>query len=172
MRTSRTVTVFGKLETPPENLEQAHPPRKFGAGTPPENLEQAPPPKKFGAGTPPKIWSRHPPEEQAPPPKIWNRHPPQTFGAGTPPPKIWNRHPPKIWSRHPPPPPPPPVNRMTDRCKNITLAKTSFRPVKIMVKIILNTFVSFLSSTKSFVRFLKSFYGKKLEYACVPGRVS
>ena len=24
---------------------------------------------------------------------------------------------------------PPPVNRMTDRCKNITLAKTSFRPV-------------------------------------------
>ena len=25
---------------------------------------------------------------------------------------------------------PPPVNRMTDRCKNITLAKTSFRPVK------------------------------------------
>ena len=27
------------------------------------------------------------------------------------------------------PPPTPPVNRMTDRCKNITLAKTSFRPV-------------------------------------------
>ena len=26
---------------------------------------------------------------------------------------------------------PPPVNRMTDRCKNITLAKTSFRPVMI-----------------------------------------
>ena len=25
--------------------------------------------------------------------------------------------------------PDPPVNRMTDRCKNITLAKTSFRPV-------------------------------------------
>ena len=25
--------------------------------------------------------------------------------------------------------PSPPVNRMTDRCKNITLAKTSFRPV-------------------------------------------
>ena len=24
---------------------------------------------------------------------------------------------------------PPPVNRMTNRCKNITLAKTSFRPV-------------------------------------------
>ena len=35
---------------------------------------------------------------------------------------------------------PPPVNRMTDRCKNITLAKTSFRPVKIVVKI----FTSFL----------------------------
>ena len=27
--------------------------------------------------------------------------------------------------------PPPPMNRMTNRCKNITLAKTSFRPVKI-----------------------------------------
>ena len=26
-------------------------------------------------------------------------------------------------------PPPPPVNRMTDRCKNITLATTSLRPV-------------------------------------------
>ena len=26
---------------------------------------------------------------------------------------------------------PPPVNRMTDRCKNITLATTSLRPVKI-----------------------------------------
>ena len=30
-----------------------------------------------------------------------------------------------------PPPPPPPVNRMTDRCKNITLATTSLQPVKI-----------------------------------------
>ena len=28
----------------------------------------------------------------------------------------------------------PPVNRMTNRCKNITLAKTSFRPVKSAVK--------------------------------------
>ena len=28
---------------------------------------------------------------------------------------------------------PPPVNRMTDRCKNITLAKTSFQPVNILV---------------------------------------
>ena len=27
---------------------------------------------------------------------------------------------------------PPPVNRMTNRCKNITLAKTSFRPVKTL----------------------------------------
>ena len=26
---------------------------------------------------------------------------------------------------------PPPVNRMTNRCKTITLAKTSLRPVKI-----------------------------------------
>ena len=29
---------------------------------------------------------------------------------------------------------PPPVNRMTHRCKNITLAKTSFRPVTIHTK--------------------------------------
>ena len=29
-------------------------------------------------------------------------------------------------------PTPPPVNRMTDTCKNITLAKTSFRPVTRM----------------------------------------
>ena len=72
MRTGRTLTVFQKSETPPENLEQA-PPRKFGAGTPPENLEQAPPPK--------------------------------------------------IWSRHPPP------CGQTHACENITLAKTSFRPV-------------------------------------------
>ena len=28
----------------------------------------------------------------------------------------------------------PPVNRMTNRCKNITLAKTSFRPVKICLR--------------------------------------
>ena len=28
------------------------------------------------------------------------------------------------------PPPPSPVNRMTNRCKNITLATTSLRPVK------------------------------------------
>ena len=27
----------------------------------------------------------------------------------------------------------PPVNRMTDRCKNITLATTSLRPVKIQI---------------------------------------
>ena len=29
--------------------------------------------------------------------------------------------------------PPPPVNRMTNRCKNITLATTSLRPVKSSV---------------------------------------
>ena len=32
-------------------------------------------------------------------------------------------------------PTPHPVNRMTDRCKNITLAKTSFRPVNILYSI-------------------------------------
>ena len=69
--------------------------------------------------TPPKIWSRHPPEnlEQAhPPPKIWSRHTPpenleqaplRKFGAGTPP------------------------CGQTHACENITLAKTSFRPVNM-----------------------------------------
>ena len=101
MRTGRTVTVFRKLEPPP------------------------------------KIWSRHPPEK-IPPPKIWSRHPPRKIGAGTP--KNWSRHPPKLEQAPPrkigagtPPEKleqaPPPVNRITDTCKNITLAKTSFRPV-------------------------------------------
>ena len=36
---------------------------------------------------------------------------------------------------------PPPVNRMTDRCKNITLAKTSFRPVIKMVLLTSQMFV-------------------------------
>ena len=31
---------------------------------------------------------------------------------------------------------PPPVNRMTDRCKNITLATTSLRPVKMALSLI------------------------------------
>ena len=30
---------------------------------------------------------------------------------------------------------PPPVNRITDTCKNITLAKTSFRPVNSLTTI-------------------------------------
>ena len=33
----------------------------------------------------------------------------------------------------------PPVNRMTDRCKNITLATTSLRPVKISQKMLQTT---------------------------------
>ena len=63
------------------------------------------------------------------------RTPPRKLG-GTPPPK--KRHPPKKFGgtpqkRHPKKTPPqkrhPPVNRITHTCKNITLAKTSFRPV-------------------------------------------
>ena len=34
-------------------------------------------------------------------------------------------------------PPPPPVNRMTDRCKNITLAKTSFRPETMKFRVLI-----------------------------------
>ena len=42
---------------------------------------------------------------------------------------------------------PPPVNRMTNRCKNITLAKTSFRPV---MKQTLMPMSEQISSSKSF----------------------
>ena len=83
MRTGRTLTVFQKLEHPPQNLKQ----------TTPENLEQTPPPpKKFAVDTPPKICSRHPPPPRkfaadTLPPKIWSKHPipPRKFGADTPP---------------------------------------------------------------------------------------
>ena len=68
------------------------------------------PPRKFG-GTP------HPPENlEEPPPKI-------------PPPKIWSASPRKFGADTPPAPPP--VDRMTHASENITLAKTSFRPVNI-----------------------------------------
>ena len=50
-----------------------------------------------------------------------NWRPPRKIGD---PLKNW-RHPEKLET--------PPVNRMTDACENITLAKTSFRPVKICV---------------------------------------
>ena len=75
------------------------------------------PPRKIGADTPPKNWSRHPPEnlEQAPPKNT--------------PPKIWSRPPRKKYPPQKLEQAPPPVNRITDTCKNITLAKTSFRPV-------------------------------------------
>ena len=110
MRTGRMLTVFRKLETPPENLEQAPPP-KIWSRHPPRNLEQAPPPKKLEQAPPSKIWSRHTP------PKIWSRHPPRKFGAGTPPKfgagtppeNLEQAPPPKIWSRHPPP-----VDRILD----------------------------------------------------------
>ena len=86
MRTGRTLTVFQKLEHPPQNLKQ----------TTPENLEQTPPPK---------ICSRHPPEnlQQTPPPKICSRHPPPENLEQTPnpPSKIWSRHP--LQDQTPPP---------------------------------------------------------------------
>ena len=44
--------------------------------------------------------------------------------------------------------PPSPVNRMTDRCKNITLATTSLRPVKIMFSLTFCTSVSRRRSCK------------------------
>ena len=103
MRTSRTLTVF-RWRTPPENLED--PPKKY-------------PPRKFG-GTPKKYPPpeslEEPPQKNTPPENL--EEPPQ---KNTPP--KFGGTPPKI---------PPPVNRMTDRCKNITLAKTSFRPVNMV----------------------------------------
>ena len=53
-----------------------------------------------------------------PPPKIWSRHPPRKFGA---PPRIRpDTHAPPLWTEF-----------LTHACENITLAKTSFRPVNI-----------------------------------------
>ena len=70
---------------------------------PPENLEESPP-RKIGD---------HPPKFGEPPQKIW-RNPPRKFGGPSP---------------IPGPDTLPPVNRITHACENITLAKTSFRPV-------------------------------------------
>ena len=124
MRTGRTLTVFQGRRPPPENLEEPplkiwrYPPRKFGGTppkkTPPENLEV--PPKKRHNPTPPKKYLEVPPQKKTPPQK---RHPPE----------IW-RYPPK---KTPPKKRHPPVNRITHTCKNITLAKTSFRPVIIQI---------------------------------------
>ena len=84
----------------------------------------------FRLETPPKNW-RHPH------PKNWRHLPPRKIGR---PPSKLETSPWKIGDHphsgpDPPPPknwrPPPPVDRITDACKNITLAKTSFRPVKM-----------------------------------------
>ena len=137
MRTGRTLTVFRKLETPPK-IWSRHPPRT--RHPPLENLEQTPPlenleqtpllgPDPPGTRHPPKtIWSRHP----TPPPKFGADTPP---GDQTPPQKNLEQtpHPQNLEQTLPPPGPDttPPLwtEWMTDRCKNITLAKTSFRPV-------------------------------------------
>ena len=78
---------------------------------------RTPPPKK-------KIW-KNPPSRQEPPPPPGR--PPLQADPPSPPGR------PPLQADTPPPgrPPPPPVNRITDTCKNITLAKTSFRPVNI-----------------------------------------
>ena len=49
---------------------------------------------------------------------------------------------------------PPPVNRMTDRCKNITLATTSLRPVNItyLLHIVFAEILSRTTKTKNFKR--------------------
>ena len=65
------------------------------------------------------------PQDQASP---WDRHPPGTPRANTP----LEQTPPG--SRHPPGPGTPPVNRMTNRCKNITFPQISFAGVKTLVR--------------------------------------
>ena len=61
---------------------------------------------------------------ETPPPKIWSRYPPRKFGAGTPPPENLEQAPPPKFGAGTPPP-----CGQTHACENITLAKTSFRPV-------------------------------------------
>ena len=118
MRTGRMLTVFWwspPLENfrPPENFR--HPPKISDT---PQNFR--PPLRKFQ--TPENF--RHPPKISDTPLKIQTPQKIQT------PPKISD---PPENCRQPLPEnlETPHVNRMTDRCKNITLAKTSFRPVKI-----------------------------------------
>ena len=62
---------------------------------------------------------------ETPPPKNWRPR----EKLETPPPKKNWRHPPRKLEA--PRDQTPPVNRITHACENITLAKTSFRPVKI-----------------------------------------
>ena len=132
MCTGRTLTVFRCLV--------------WGGGVSPKKAEvkkKFPPPKKNWGGVPltPQL---PPPQLPPPPPKNWRT--PST----TPPPRLTCK---ACWDTHPPPPPGtdlqgmlgyppgtdlqgmlgypplPPVDRMTHACENITLAKTSFRPV-------------------------------------------
>ena len=87
-----------------------------------------------GPGNPPPPGTRYPPRPGTPP----GPGTPPT-GPGTPPQTryTWSWRVYLVpggctWSRGGVPGQvPPPVNRMTNRCKNITLAKTSFRPVKM-----------------------------------------
>ena len=110
LRTGRTLTVFwGEGGIPKESRNQKKNWR------PPEKLEtprdRTTPSKKLE--TPPKNW--RPPEKLETPP-----------GPDPPPPWDWLARHARHYRKHTPP-----VNRMTNRCKNITLAKTSFRPVTI-----------------------------------------
>ena len=76
-------------------------------------------PPKIGDPPPQKLYT---PQDQTPPPKK----------IGDPPKKIGDPPGTDLQGMLAYPPTPPPVNRMTNWGKNITLAKTSFRPVKII----------------------------------------
>ena len=116
--------------------------------TPPENLEE--PPQKI---PPPKIWRNpHPPTPPKIPPQIW-RNPPQKI-------------PPQIRAKSGAPPP---VNRITDTCKNITLAKTSFRPViKPTVYFVLYCCIYRPQMRFAKVMFLHLFVSHSVHRGCIP----
>ena len=129
MRTGRTLTVFRclvppskKIGEPPEKLEPLH--RKIGdpsqkIGDPSQKIGD-PSPEKLE--TLPKNWRplkncRLPGTRLPPPRKIGDPPRTRTSLLGLTCKACWDTH------------PPPWTEWMTDRCKNITLAKTSFRPV-------------------------------------------
>ena len=121
MRTGRTLTIFRCLV--PGGL---YPQRKQ------KSKKKIPPQKKLWGGIPlnPLNHPPTPPRKIGDPPKKLETpgtRPPQTDLQGMlgyPPPQDWP-------ARHAGIPTPLWTEWMTDRCKNITLAKTSFRPVNI-----------------------------------------
>ena len=133
MRTGRTFTVvrclvpggggFSKESRNPKKISP--PPKKIGGS--PFNPPSAPPAEKLEPakiGDPPN-W--RPPDKLETP--LINWRPPGTRPPGTDLQGMLGYPPPRTDLQGMLGYPIPPLNRMTDRCKNITLPQTSFRPV-------------------------------------------